>query len=391
MSAGFAIGRRPTRRSAGLDRLGVLLAAIVAAGLALQPFCLFRANRIVAAKPVRASVGVAAAEAQIVLGLIVVASVLLLLRTTPELRLAVSVLTLVLLALRSGGREFYLTPSRKHLRRVAPGGGFWFAAFAFAIALADAAVRLRMLRPSGGLPCWRSSAARSGSFCGPAPPAMRSPILREYGQRADVFWREARVHLFLAAGSLAAAAVVGIPLGILCVRVRPLRAALLNSLNILQTIPSMALFGCSLHRWPGSARMCPAHLRSASPESGLRPPLSHSCLFAPAHGIQHVAGLESVPVQARDAARGMGMTARQRFMEIETAPRLPRHPHRNPHRAGAEPRPCRAGWTDRRRRVSAHSSFRASARRPRISCCWARCPRSPSPLPPPSCSMRPWR
>ncbi len=143
MSAGFDL-QATTRRSAGLDRLGVLLAAIVAAGLALQPFCLFRANRIVAAKPVGLLSALPPLEAQIVLGLIVVASVLLLLRTTPELRLAVSVLTLVLLAFAIGRAGVYLTPSSNTYARVAPGGGFWFAAFAFAIALADAAVRLRM-------------------------------------------------------------------------------------------------------------------------------------------------------------------------------------------------------------------------------------------------------
>ena len=40
-----------------------------------------------------------------------------------------------------------------------------------------------------------------------------------------------------------AATVVGIPLGILCDRVPPVRTAILNTLNAVQTIPSIALFG----------------------------------------------------------------------------------------------------------------------------------------------------
>ncbi len=315
MSAGFDL-QATTRRSAGLDRLGVLLAAIVAAGLALQPFCLFRANRIVAAKPVGLLSALPPLEAQIVLGLIVVASVLLLLRTTPELRLAVSVLTLVLLAFAIGRAGVYLTPSSNTYARVAPGGGFWFAAFAFAIALADAAVRLRM-PPLGRLALLALIGGALWLFLWSGACDALS-ILREYANRADVFWREARVHLFLAAGSLAAAAVVGIPLGILCVRVRPLRAALLNSLNILQTIPSMALFGLLIAplAWIG------AHVPGASAIGiagiGIAPAFVALFAYSLLPMVSNtVAGLESVPVQARDAARGMGMTARQRFMEIE--------------------------------------------------------------------------
>ncbi|MCS6759259.1 MAG: ABC transporter permease, partial [Candidatus Devosia euplotis] len=44
-------------------------------------------------------------------------------------------------------------------------------------------------------------------------------------------------------GSVAIAALVGVPLGTLCYRVRSLRAGVLNVLNMVQTIPSIALFG----------------------------------------------------------------------------------------------------------------------------------------------------
>ena len=68
-------------------------------------------------------------------------------------------------------------------------------------------------------------------------------ILKEYANRADSFWAEAGKHVTLALGSLAAAVIVGIPLGILCHRVEAMRDAVLNVLNIVQTIPSIALFG----------------------------------------------------------------------------------------------------------------------------------------------------
>src|SRR5690606_40939069 len=67
--------------------------------------------------------------------------------------------------------------------------------------------------------------------------------MKEYQGRADSFWNEAQRHIALALGSLLAATVVGIPLGLVCHRVPKLRAFVLNSLNIVHTIPSMALFG----------------------------------------------------------------------------------------------------------------------------------------------------
>ena len=53
-------------------------------------------------------------------------------------------------------------------------------------------------------------------------------ILKEYANRGASFWREAQTHVALAFGSLAAATIVGVPLGILCYRRYTLRAAVLN-------------------------------------------------------------------------------------------------------------------------------------------------------------------
>src|SRR5690606_31497762 len=68
-------------------------------------------------------------------------------------------------------------------------------------------------------------------------------LLREYANRGNAFWMQAQTHIALSFGSLLAAAVVGIPLAILCYRKQRLRTAVLNILNIVQTIPSLALFG----------------------------------------------------------------------------------------------------------------------------------------------------
>ncbi|HWU64253.1 MAG TPA: ABC transporter permease [Ensifer sp.] len=300
----------------GLDRLGAVLVAIALAGLAFEPFALVRPNRIVAAQPVGLLSAIPPLEAWALLGVAISACSILLLRTWPALRLVVSALMLVLLAVAIGQSASYLTPPGNAYARVAPGGAFWIVSFAFSIALADASVRLKM-SPVGRLALLALTGGAlwlllwSGAW-------DSLSILREYANRADVFWREARVHLLLAVGSLAGAVVVGIPLGILCFRVRPIRAALLNSLNILQTIPSMALFGLLIAplAWIG------AHVPGASAVGiagiGIAPAFVALFAYSLLPMVSNtVAGLESVPPQARDAARGMGMTAWQRFFEVD--------------------------------------------------------------------------
>ena len=107
-------------------------------------------------------------------------------------------------------------------------------------------LRPRLARPRLLAPRSRLRAARRRCADPPAPRALgtaRGPggggrghrrsccspgawndlsMLKEYANRADSFWREARQHLWLAFGSLAAACLVGLPLGILCHRVRAL-------------------------------------------------------------------------------------------------------------------------------------------------------------------------
>src|SRR3982751_3257729 len=52
-----------------------------------------------------------------------------------------------------------------------------------------------------------------------------------------------REHIFLVLLSTGAAILVGVPLGILLTRIRSLQTPILGLANIMQTVPSLALFG----------------------------------------------------------------------------------------------------------------------------------------------------
>lgn len=298
-----------------LDRLGVLIAALVIAGVCM-PFAAFRANRIVPGTPVWLATAMPAWAVALLGALLFAATLAGLLRIAPRHRLLASLGALAGLALAIGAAGRMLTPDGDTIARVAPGAGFWLLMLGFALMASDAVSRLRLR------PWWRIgllvavALAVSGLLWSGA--LSEISVLREYANRAEAFWREAQVHGVLALGSLAAAAVVGIPVGILCDRVPPIRAAILNSLNAVQTIPSIALFGLLIAplAWVG------AHVPGAAAIGiggiGMAPALLALFLYSllPVVG-NTVAGLAGVPESADEAARGMGMTNSERLLQID--------------------------------------------------------------------------
>src|SRR5690606_35169231 len=142
-------------------------------------------------------------------------------------------------------------------------------------------------------------------------------VMREYQSRQSAFLREVEPHLLLAFGSVAVAVVAGVPLGIVCYRVPKLRAAILGGLNIVQTIPSMALFGLLIApmAWiganvPGAAAIGIAGIGFAPAFLAL---FAYSLLPIVSNTV---VGLAPVPRDANDAARGMGMTNGQRMRKV---------------------------------------------------------------------------
>jgi len=112
-------------------------------------------------------------------------------------------------------------------------------------------------------------------------------------------------HLWLVSISMLFAIGIGIPLGILITRWPALDKPILGSANIIQTIPSLALFGFLLPApWFGERadRMAILALTLYS----LLPLIRNTYV-----GIR---GVDSAVVEA---ARGMGMTDRQMLLEVQ--------------------------------------------------------------------------
>ena len=112
-------------------------------------------------------------------------------------------------------------------------------------------------------------------------------------------------HLWIVGISTVLAVIVGIPLGILITRKRSLRTPVIAAANIIQTIPSLALFGFLLPApWIG--------------ERAERLAILALTLYALLPLIRNTyVGITSVDRAIVDAARGMGLTDWQLLYKVE--------------------------------------------------------------------------
>ena len=298
-----------------LDKLGVLIGLIVAAG-AVLPFALFRANRIVLGETKSLFEALPLPLALVLTLMLAIGFAADLLRFSPLVKLLAGLVVLAALFILVGRAAAFLTPHGDNFARISPGAGFWLLVFGFALLVADALTRLR-LRPWPRIAMLVVVAAAMGLLLWSGGWDQLS-MLREYANRAPAFWAEARTHLVLAFGSVAIAALVGLPLGMLCYKVRPLRAGVLNTLNIVQTIPSIALFGLLIAPLAWIAANVPGASAIGISGIGTAPALVALFAYSLLPVVSNtVVGLLNVPPAAVDAARGMGMTGWQRLLSVE--------------------------------------------------------------------------
>lgn len=298
-----------------IDRVGVVVALIAAYGL-IAPFALFRANRIVQGEVRSLLSSLPTSLGVILLTLSIVAIVLAILRLPLFVRLLASLVMLAMLTFAIGSAASFLSPEGNNYARVSPGSGFWLLAAAFALLATDCLARLRS-------PPLTRIAILAATVVAIAFVLMSGlwdglSIMKEYASRADTFWTEAGRHLTLALGSLVVAALVGVPLGILCHRVEPVRSAILNTLNIVQTIPSIALFGILIGPLSWVAANVPGAADLGIRGIGMAPAFVALFLYSLLPMVANtVGGLAAVPGDANDAARGVGMTDFQRLTQVE--------------------------------------------------------------------------
>ncbi|MDX7949589.1 ABC transporter permease [Lichenihabitans sp. Uapishka_5] len=300
----------------GLDPVGTLLAALAVAALLAEPFVTLRPNRIASGKGLALWASLPPVGAVAALLAFAVLAVMAARRGAPLVQIMVGGLGLALLIGVVGEAPRQLVLPGNAFARVSPAGGFWIALLAFALLATDGAAKLRP-GPLARLAALTMTLGAGGAVLASGWLDGLSP-LHEYASHANTFWGELAKHVELSLGSLMAAVLAGLPLGVACVRVPRLRAAVLPVLNIVQTIPSIAMYGLMMVPLGLLAAEVPLLADLGIRGIGTAPAAIALFLYALLPVVASTAtGLDQVPAAARDAARGMGMTSGQRLRSVE--------------------------------------------------------------------------
>ena len=303
------------------DRLTAVMALPLLAALALPAFG-FRPNRIAPpeARTITDAFGTPLAAA-LAGGTVLLVIALLFLRRPGMRMLLLGAALAVLLVLLGRGAATLLDQAAR-AARVSPGAGFWLAAGALSLLLVDAFARMRP-GPAARAALLACAVAGVALLLGSGTLAGLS-VAAEFRLRADAFHRATADHLFLAFGSFLAALVVGLPAGLAIQRHPGLRGPVLNLLTLIQTIPSIALFGMLIVPLAWVAAHVPAAANAGIKGIGMAPAMIALFLYSLLPIVANtVAGLDAVPRAVTEAARGMGMTGAGRLWMIDLPLTLP--------------------------------------------------------------------
>ncbi|EPJ1396083.1 TPA: ABC transporter permease [Yersinia enterocolitica] len=226
------------------------------------------------------------------------------------------------LLLLAGTTATQLAGGEESLVRTSLGGGFWLMS-GMSILIAIDSLSRAVVNP-----VWRSMAnillllpvvilLATGQL-------DQLSLLKEYVNRQDVFNDALWQHLQILFVTLVPAMFLGIPLGLFCFRSPRFQPTAFSTLNIIQTIPSIALFGLLIAPLAGLAAAIPWLAEHGVSGIGLAPAIVALVLYALLPLVRNVvAGLDAVPDSVVESARGMGMTRSQLFFRVQIPIAMP--------------------------------------------------------------------
>lgn len=313
---------RPSPRG---NRLLAVLVMAMAAAAAFAGFVTIAPNRILSGRAVAAVDALPGAEFTILVLILAGLGAAALIRPGRGADLIAAALAGLLffgLLFAAGDIATGVLAERGTAARTSFGAGFWILAAAALLVLIDAVARLKpgpVIGPLGvvvllGLIWAVIASGRLDDLS----------LMREYMARRDRFGIEILRHLHLVALALAIALPLGAALG-LWARARQGAAPLIfGVLNLLQTVPSIALFALLIGPLTSLATALPALKAAGVSGIGIAPAVIALALYAllpTARGV--VAGFASVPEAAIEAARGMGLSDRQILVQVSLPLALP--------------------------------------------------------------------
>lgn len=223
---------------------------------------------------------------------------------------------LVALPWLAGAAAARLLVGAPEASRVQLGAGFWSMLLLAGLLVLD---RLRQLTLRGmASTVWLLALLGAVIAMGLSDRFSALALAREYAVQHGAFARALMQHLRLVGLAVTLALIIGVPLALLAHRRRPLGAKVLGVLNLLQTIPSLALFALLIGPLAWLAQHALWLKAWGIGGTGAAPAVIALCAYALLPVVRSVlAGLEDVPAATLDAARGMGLGAGQMLRQVQ--------------------------------------------------------------------------
>jgi osmoprotectant transport system permease protein len=229
---------------------------------------------------------------------------------------------LLLLLYGAGEAATSLAASASPAARTSLGPAFWIASLSATLVIVDALQRLE----AGPLLRLVIALVVIGLIGVMAAHGLFDSlsIMREYAIRRSNFAAELGRHCALVFGALVPAVAIGVPLGLVAARRPRQRAGIFSALNLLQTIPSVALFGLLIAPLSALAVSVPALGAIGVRGIGAAPAIVALTLYSLLPVVRNTeTGIVAVDPAVIETAIGMGMTPRQIFWRVELPLGLP--------------------------------------------------------------------
>jgi osmoprotectant transport system permease protein len=306
------------------NRVLLLLVILLVVAGAVLPFINFAPNRLVSGESIALSrlpehVGLILSLPVLILACLALAPSR---RVSLTLTLITGELLFIAMLWMMGHTASQFAEQGSTLARTSPGSGLWLSLTLCLLLCADTINRLTpnaLWRLLLNLQVWIVPVALLGSGY-----FADLSLLKEYANRQDVFDDALTRHLALLLGTLLPALMIGVPMGVLCYTRPGWQSSVFSVLNVIQTIPSVALFGLLIAPLAGLVKFAPWLGSLGVSGIGVAPALIALVLYALLPLVRGVvAGLQHVPRNIIESAEGMGMSRWQIFWRAEVPLALP--------------------------------------------------------------------
>ncbi|WP_410515560.1 ABC transporter permease [Pantoea allii] len=302
--------------------VALVLVLLLSLMLSCLPFVSFAANRLVAGQPLmfwQTAHGMGILPLLALLWLLVWARPT---RVRFALQLMSAALLLAAMIWLSGDQARILAEQGSQLARTRFASGMWCASAVTLLLITDTARALTRHKVwqlllnllVWLLPLWLLFSGQLAHLS----------LLKEYANRQAVFDAALLRHLTLLAATVLPALLIAFPLGSALYRYPGWQSSVFGVLNVVQTVPSVALFGLLIAPLAGLAKRFPWTGMWGISGIGMAPALIALVLYALLPLVRSVVtGLQQVPPEVRESARGMGLTGRQQFFAVDVPLALP--------------------------------------------------------------------